>query len=485
MNYGILFFLLSRITLVISLGFLASLGVGFIYREDPNEILAIQGLALSMVLGFGFSAFLNFIGERPGAKLLRKEAFCLIGVGWIVAILMASLPYSLGLRNLSLVDALFEAASGLTTTGSSIFASLEGLPHSLLFWRSLTQWIGGLGVVVFFVAILSSLGVGAKALFSGEASAHSSDVDYSRVQSGVIRILILYLLLSICCYFLLNATDMPNFEALCTMFSTVSTGGFSCSAMPFSGSQQWIMVIFMIIGGTSFLNLLRFFKRGLKEVLFEAETLAYYSILLIGMLVIWLLIHDGYSDYKEGIRVAAFQVTSILTTSGFAVADYSSWIPGAQCILFLLMCIGGSSGSTSGGIKVVRFLMALRLSVYHIESTFRSNVIRLVQINTKTLDRRSQDDMLFYLLLTAIMIGAGTLFVSMMEPNIALQSSFSAVWSHIFNIGPGFYEVGPMSHYGLMSDSTKLFLLGLMVMGRLEFYAVLVLFSTSLWKNFS
>ncbi len=491
MNYPIIFRLLGTILLIETIAFLVSLGVGYPYRSLSIEQDAMRGFGLSAAIAFAMSIGFIFLGREGNLKMFRKEALCVIGLGWIMASLVGSLPYFLIIPGCSLANAIFESTSGLTTTGASVFSDLEKMPHSLLFWRSLSQWIGGLGVVVFFVAILSFLGVGAKILYSSESSAHSTDLDSGRMQTGVLQIMGLYGGLSAACAITYRLCGLSWYDAVCHMFTSVATGGFSTRSASVGAFQnpllEWMVVLFMILGGTSFIVMLHVIKGHWRTVRESTETGAFYLVLVVvSLLMIWhLIVFEVSESWQEAFRLGTFQVVSLLTGTGYSTADFDSWPPFAHAVLLILMMIGGSSGSTAGGLKVIRIVVAVKVSLINIEKAFRTRVVRSVKINGRNLDRSAQEGIISYLVLAALLANLSLFLVIFFEPYLSVEGAISTVLACLFNVGPGLQEIGPAKNYAFFHDYTKYALSLLMIMGRLELFAILVLFSPSLWKRFS
>ncbi len=498
MNYRLLSKLLGLVIATVALAFVASLTAGFIMGDAQgwNEVTA--GWVASIGLAMAAALALFLFGRGSPNRLFRKEALAVIGLGWLLATAFGALPYMFLLPvsvsgnwpNL-IADAFFESASGLTTTGASVFTNLETFPSSLLFWRGLSQWIGGLGVVVFFVAILSFLGGGAKILYSNEASATSAEIDSARIQHGIARIFVFYVGISALCLLGYLLFGMELFDALCHMFTTVSTGGFSTYSASFgqfdSAALEWVAIVFMIIGGTSFLFFICGMRGNRAQMKANTEVPAYFAFLLIGIAAMTLvLLTEGREDtFLHTLRRAAFHVTSIMTSTGYASEDYDLWPGGAHVILLIVMVIGGCSGSTAGGIKVVRVVVGLRVALNNIELHFRPHVVRPIRANGRVLDREDQQDVAVYFLICALMTFFTMGALTLLQPTLAFEDLLSSIFACLFNIGPGLGAVGPAETYGFYDPLSKTFLALLMVMGRLEFYAILVLFSPSLWKRFS
>ena len=491
MNYTVIFKLLSVIMAAIGIALSVSLGAGYVAGDHLVEAQALHGFGISICIAFGLSVALYILGLRGDFKMLRKEALCVIGLGWILSCMTGALPYFLVIPGCSLADAVFESVSGLTTTGATVFTDLEQFPRSLMFWRQISQWIGGLGVVVFFVAILSFLGAGAKILYSRESSAESTELESSRVQSGVLRILYLYLAISAVCALVYRLCGMSWYDAICHMFTTIATGGFSTYSNSIAAFHspliEWMFILFMIVGGTSFLVILRSLRGQWKDVLTNTEIRVFYAILAIATLVITLLLLiNGIIDTPlEALRASAFHVVSVATTSGFTTTDFDAWIPATHAFLLALMVIGGSSGSTAGGLKVIRVVIGIKICLVNIEKAFRSRVVRPIKVNGRNVSAAAQENIVIYIVLLTIILFISKCVVALLEHNLSLEGTYSTVISCFYNVGPGFDEIGPNRTYAFFHDSTKYYLSLLMIMGRLELYAILVLFVPSFWRRFS
>ena len=490
MNLRIIFRLQGVIVFTLAIAFLVCFGVSLFPSPITSETAAERGFLTCAALALAISLGLILAGRGCPPRMFRREALCVIGTGWIVATLVGALPYVIIDKNLGVIDAIFESASGLTTTGASIYSNVEVLPHSLLFWRALSQWIGGMGVVVFFVAILGFLGAGGKILYSNEASGSTADFDEPRVQSAVLHLWLVYLGLSALCAIVFWAGGMGVYDALCHMFATVSTGGFSTrnSSMGAFDSPvlEWSTTVFMIVSGTSFVLLARAARGHFDMIRRNSEAKAFVLILLISSVAIavFLLTQGATTDWHKAFRDSAFQVASIMTTTGFATDDYDFWPTFPKVLLLVLMIIGGISASTAGGVKLGRVVIAWKVVLRGIEKEFRPRVVRLVRINGKPVDDEAVRDVLIFLVLVSLLCVIAVPVTSAFEPNLSVQASVSSVFASLFNIGPALGELGPTDNYSGLHDYTKVMLSMLMIMGRLELYAVLVLFSPQLWRNF-
>ncbi|MDP0499009.1 MAG: TrkH family potassium uptake protein [Verrucomicrobiota bacterium JB022] len=491
MNYSIVIRLLGTIAVTICLAFLLSWGVAW-FLDDGSDWAgpARWGFGISTAIAGAIGTAGLILGRSKNHKMFRKEALATIGLGWIFASVLGALPYYFILPGIHFADCIFESASGFTTTGASILSDLEHMPLSLLFWRSLSQWIGGLGVVVFFVALLSFLGAGAKVLFSRESSAQAADLDASRVQQGVLKILLFYLGLSALCTVVFLMCGLSLYDALNHMFTTLSTGGFStrsASVADFNNPAfEWAVIVFMALGGCSFLVILRLIKGDWKYLSQSTEVKSYFGIIggATAMVTLFLYLGLNADSFEGAVRDAAFQVISIMTTTGFATEDYQQWLPATHIIFFILMIIGGCSGSTAGGIKVIRLCVAWKVARHHVERAYRARVVRPLKVNDQHLDQSTIDSIMVFLVQMAMIFLVSTLIVAVLEPQLSFTGNFSAVAATLFNIGPGLEEVGPTQNFAFFHSGTKIFLSLLMILGRLELYAILALFSPALWKKY-
>lgn len=492
MNYAILFKLQSVILGAISAAFLLCLGVAALYDREGTAALSLPAFAICALIVASLSLVCYLFGRSGPSTLLRREAMATIGIGWVLASLFGALPYLLILPEIGPAKAVFESTSGLTTTGASVLDDLESLPRSLHFWRALSQWMGGLGVIVFFVAVLSFVGAGAKVLFSRESSAQTADLNTARVQQGVWRLVFLYLGLSLLCTFAYWLCGLDPFEAIIHMFTTISTGGFSTRSASIAAfanpALEWTAIAFMAIGGTSFPVIIKLLQRDSAALWRSSEVKAYYALLFLFTTAItaFLFFADPLADapLPQQIRIAAFQVVSIMTTTGYATADFNQWLPVTHILLLLMMVIGGCSGSTAGGTKVIRLLVALKVSLIQIEKAYRSRVLRSVSLNNRALSEEEQNSVVVYSVLLLMVAGIAVLLTALFEPSLSFPGLLSAVPACLFNIGPGLAEIGPTNNFAGLHAHTLYLLSLLMVLGRLELFAILVLFAPGLWKRF-
>lgn len=491
MNYKIISRLLSYIMGAMAVAFVLCITVAFIYSEEVTEPGAIRAFSLSAGIAAAFAGLLFFLSRGADTKFFRKEALCVIGTGWILASLMGALPFGMLLPEHSVADAVFESTSGITTTGASVLSNLENLPRSLIFWRSLTQWIGGLGVVVFFVAILSFLGAGGKILFTHESSGRSADIEQGRVRKGVLQIFYIYMGMSLGCVLVLHFCGMSWYDAICHMFTTVSTGGYSTRSASIAAFEspliEWWIIFFMVIGGTNFFFILVILRRNWAQARRITEVFAYFGMLIAMTFLFFVYLEaEGVTNgLHHSLRAAAFQVVSIATTTGFVTENFDAWPLFAKMGLLSLMVVGGCSASTAGGMKVIRIVIGFRVAVQSIERSFRTHVVRPVLINGKPIDDQTEESILVYIVLVGLILLASFPLLGLFESGHSLEGAASAVIATFFNIGPGFAEFGPAENFVHLAPVSKFYLSLLMIMGRLELFAILVLLAPSLWRKFA
>jgi len=448
------------------------------------------------------------IGRRANAaeNIYRREAIAVVALGWLLCGLLGALPYIFSgvLANLYhnwfdiCASAAFESISGFTTTGASIFPQPEQLPRAILFWRSLTHWLGGMGIVVLFVAILGQIGPSAKFLFSSEVPGPLAESIRPRIRQTALLLWKIYLAISLAEVICLMLGGMTIFESLCHTFGTMATGGFSTENSSIGQYQhlgfEITIIVFMVLAGTNF-NLYAAILHGQwREALKNHEWRIYLVLLFcaVGLISLDLILNRPLA-YSAGqaIRSAAFQAVSIMTTTGYCTDDSNAWPNFSRWLLIILMFIGGSAGSTGGGIKVIRIMLFARLVLLEIEQTFRPNVVRPLKIGSGALDDSVRRNVSAYIgiVLVIFLVATALLLVCHNEGQIAarqrldLESAFSAVAATLNNIGPGLNMVGATQNYAFFTAPAKILLALLMILGRLEIMVILCMFVPSFWRH--
>ncbi len=490
MNYRLLAKVLGLLLLLLAATMLVCLGYALLTEEQFTGVDPVYTFSWSIGVTVTVGSILYLIGRRAGREILRKEAIAVVGLGWLICTGFGALPYLMCTPALDFAGAIFESASGFTTTGASVIPDLNIYPRSILLWRSFTQWLGGLGILVLFVALLSYLGVGSKALFRHESSAKTGEGLRARIQDVAVRLWQIYLGLTVLCALGLTVLGMDLFEAVCHSFTALSTGGFgtrneSIAAYQSFAIELWL-VIFMGLGGISFMLYAWLLRGKWERWKTEEETKTYLAIIGLATLVIAidLSVRADRTGAAQALRDSLFQVVSIMTTTGFVTADFDQWPSLSKMLLLLLMAVGGCAGSTAGGVKVSRvilFAKTLRLDILH---AFRPNLVQRPHLNGNPVEDGLRHQVVMFVALAGVTVALGTVIVCVMEPAFDIDSSFAAVMATLFNIGPGLGEVGPTRNFSQLIPSTKLFLSLLMIFGRLEFSALLVLFMPSLWRKY-
>lgn len=475
---------------------------------DTNERMAVLALVMSAAVGAVAGLFCWLFGNRSGKDYLgRREAMLLVALTWFIGAAVAGLPYYAwawmegdALTNhafSSFASCYFESMSGLTTTGATVLSDVDSIPKSLLLWRAMTHWMGGLGIVVLFVAVLPTLGVGGKKLFQVEATGPQQTGVRPRIRETARILWLIYLLLTGAQIVLLKLAGMDWFDSVCHTFATLATGGFSTHNTSMGYYDSWpiqlIIIFFMVLAGVNFGLYYQFARRRFGVIWRDPELRVYLGILLTATVIIGFCIYNQQSTMMDGTvrdvglaeaaRQSAFQVVSIQTTTGFSTADFNLWGFVPQAVLITLMFVGGSAGSTGGGIKVIRIMVAAKVMFAELERVFRPSVVRTTRIGTGVVDPELKQAVLVYILLIIVLFLLGSVALMLIEPAGSLDytSAATASIATLNNIGPGLDKVGATQNYGFFSAPGKYFLSLLMVLGRLELYAVLVLIRPQFW----
>lgn len=417
--------------------------------------------------------------------LSKREGFIIVAFSWIVISFFGAFPFFLSGDIPNYSDSFFETISGFTTTGATILNDIEALPKGLLFWRSMTHWIGGMGIIVLSLAILPFFGIGGMSLFLAEVPGPTPDKLRPRITATAKRLWGIYVLLTFLETILLMAGGMDLFNGLTHSFGTMATGGFSpknTSIAEFSPYIQYVIVVFMIFAGTNFTLHYLALHGKLKEV-FKNEEYRYFLKIIAGFTIIItiFLVFNGYGDWEKSFRAGIFQVVSIVTTTGYITSDYLVWPGSIWVIIFMLMFIGGSAGSTGGGIKVMRQLLIFKNSFLELKRMVHPNAIIPVRFNNKTVGSNVIYNILAFFILYLIIFAFSLIIMSLM--GLDFETAVGSVAATIGNIGPGIGGVGPVENYAAIPLMGKWFLALLMLVGRLELFTVLILFSPAFWRR--
>ncbi|MDP3851759.1 MAG: TrkH family potassium uptake protein [Luteolibacter sp.] len=492
--------LVARITgILLLLEAVAMMGCGLFARLDvvADDEQAMIALFQSAGITGAVAALMIFAGGLKFAvkQIPRRDAVVIVGIGWLLSSTFGGLPYLLCPPGLDWAGAFFESASGFTTTGSSVMSDIEVWPRGLLLWRSVTQWLGGIGILVLFVAVLSYLGLGSKSLFQNESSFRGGESGMARIHETSLALLRIYLSLTAVCAAGLRAMGMSWFNSVCHTMTAVSTGGFSTHNKSVGFYSHWAngwlielwLTIFMALCSLNFLLFVVILRKNWRRLRDEEDGKWLMAILGSAILVIaagraW----GGEAKFLQALRDASFVVVSIASTTGFGTADYELWPAWSKGLLAILMLIGGCSGSTAGGFKVGRLLVFLKSARHEIVRAFRPNLVFRLVVNGNSINEEARGRTMFFLIMYFMICVVSMVAVGLLEAgtDISLETCGSAVLAAISNIGPGFGTVGPTENFGHFREATQVFLAWLMILGRLELFALLVLFFPSAWKRY-
>ncbi len=479
MNYSIIRYVTGLTMILEGVLMLPACVVSLIYGES-----AIISLALSVAVSVGCGLLIK-PRTLKNKMFFTKEGFVTVALCWILISIIGGLPFLFSGTITNPVDALFEAVSGFTTTGASILNSVEELPKGILFWRSFTHWIGGMGVLVFLLTLLPMTGGFHMSLMKAESPGPSVSRLVPKVQSTAKILYGIYIGLTVIEIVLLLLGRMPLFDALTLSFGTAGTGGFGIrndSIASYTTYQQIVITIFMILFGINF-NAYFFIIMGkVKDALQIEEVRGYLLVIGVTILVITANIYHLYGNVAQALRLAAFQVASIISTSGFATTDFDLWPQVSRTLLVMLMFIGACAGSTGGGIKVSRFLILLKTMRKELNQYLHPRAVKKIKMDGKAIEhevvRSTNVFMITYTIIFAFSV------VILAFDNLGLVTNFTAVAATLNNIGPGLELVGPSANFSIFSTPAKLVLIFDMLAGRLELFPLLLLFTRDTWRKF-
>lgn len=478
MNYQMILYILGWIANFEAIFMLPACLVAWIYQEKAGWSILVT-VFLCAILGC------LAVRKKPEkTKIYAKEGFIIVALSWFMLSIFGAIPFRISGYIPSMVDAVFETASGFTTTGASILSDVEALPKCLLFWRSFTHWIGGMGVLVFVIAILPLAGGSNMYLMKAESPGPSVKKLVPKVKKTAVTLYGLYILLTVVQIVILLAGKMPLFDALIITFGTAGTGGFGIKNDSIAGYSTYIQVvvtIFMILFGVNFNVYYLIYKRKFKEIRYCSEVFAYLGIIGAAIVLISINVSHMYPNVGTAIKDAAFQVGSIITTTGYSTTDFELWPSFSKTILVMLMFIGACAGSTGGGIKVSRIMILLKTVTKELDYIVHPNNVRKIKVEGKQLEHNVLRSTNVFIMTYLCIFALSVLVISL--DNFDFTTNFSAVAATLNNIGPGLAGVGPMSNFGSYSAFSKMVLTFDMIAGRLELFPVLILFSWRTWKK--
>ncbi|MFW5998298.1 MAG: TrkH family potassium uptake protein [Halanaerobiaceae bacterium] len=470
MNISSVLHILGNLLLLVAFSMIFPFLIGIYYQEFDALIFIITS-GITAISGLLLKKF-----KYSQSDLQYKEGFMVVTLGWILVSLYGGIPFLLADIFDNPVDALFESMSGFTTTGATVIMSLESLSHTILFWRSLTHWLGGMGIIVMTIAVLPQL-AGNMNLFKAEVPGPVHNRIKPRIKETAKTLWWLYIILTLLEVILLWLQNVPLFEALIHSFGTISSGGFSSRALSVKSYNSilvdFIVTIFMFLAGTNFNLIYKSLQGKLSSLFYDEEFRMYLCLLTTAILLISLNLYiNNYESIIQSFRYASFQVVSISSTTGFATVDYDTWSPFCRWILLILMFIGGSSGSTAGGIKIIRIKLLFKKGLQELYRLLHPRSVKKVKINKQVVSETVSTSILGFFFLYIIVFVSVTLVLTYF--GIDILSSISAVAATLGNIGPGLGIVGPLKTYLSFPESAKLLLVLCMLMGRLEIYTILV-----------
>lgn len=478
MNKSVIRYILSWVLQIEGALLLLPCVVALLYRERSGFAFAAVAL-LCLCIGS-----LGKWKKPKNTDFYARDGFLAVSLSWILLSLVGALPFLLNREIPSFEDALFETISGFTTTGASILTDVEALSRCSLFWRSLTHWIGGMGVLVFLLAILPLAGGNQMHLLRAESPGPTVGKLVPRMRSSTQILYGIYFVLTVVEALLLLISGMSMFDSLTMAFGTAGTGGFGVlndSAASYTAAQQVILTVFMILFGVNFNVYYFLLIRKPKQALGCEEVRYYLGIIAVSTALILWNIRDAFGSLLEGLRHAAFQVASIITTTGFSTVDFNAWPTFSKAILVFLMFIGACAGSTGGGIKVSRCIVYFRSVKREIAAAVHPRNVRRVHLEGRPLDKQVLHSIERFLVAYVLLFAGSVLIVSL--DNLDLTSTFTSVAATLNNIGPGLEAVGPASNFSALSGLSKFVLMFDMLAGRLELFPMLILFSPSTWKK--
>ena len=466
--------------LIIGLAMISSI-VWAIIDSDGNSI---KGFLSAVGVTIAFGAGLYALGKKSETISIR-EAIFVVASGWFLAGIFGGLPFLFTGTFTSFVDCFFETVSGFTTTGSTVMTDIESHSRAVLYWRSLIQWLGGMGIIVLFIAILPRIGMGAKKLFESEVPGPITSTFRPKLKETSSILWRIYLAITAAEVILLMFCGMSFFDSLCHSFTTMATGGFSTKAASVaaynSAAVDIVITLFMFLAGVNFLLYYVAVKGNIKEFYRDVEFRFYAGMMIVCSLLITLDIMIMHPNFGHALRMGVFQTVSIGTTTGFGTDDFNLYPSFSRALLVIMMFIGGSAGSTAGGIKVSRLMVVLKNIKDELIKASRPQVVRTVKIGGHTIPRDVRQGIMVFFAMVMLIFAIGTLIMAAL--GLDMVSASTAVAATFFNIGPGLERVGAIENFAFIHPLGKIFLSFLMILGRLELVTVLALLIPEFWRR--
>jgi trk system potassium uptake protein TrkH len=469
--------------LSVIIGILMLTGLPFSIYYQSGDAMALLASALTAII---IGIPLMIITRKGGKGIRKREGYLIVALGWLTMVSIGMLPYLFSGVLSNVTDAFFETVSGMTTTGASVLTDIESTPEGILYWRSLTQWIGGMGIIVLTVAIFPLLGIGGIELFVAEAPGPTSDKLHPRIQETAKRLWLIYVALTALLMIILYISGMGFYDAINHAFTTMATGGFStknASIAHFNVPHiQYIIVFFMFLAGTNYTVIYLGLKGKLKQVWKSDEFRVYlFLVLFLSITITFSVMKHSGNGLEQSFRDSIFQVVSLMTTTGFVSADYTQWSSGLTMIFFIILFLGACAGSTSGGIKLVRHYVFFKNSILEFKRIIHPRAIVPVKLNGTVVSGRIRTHIIIFLLLYLFLFVIGSIILSIL--GLDFLTAIGATATSLGNVGPGIGNVGPVNNFAWLPANVKWVLSFLMLLGRLELFTILVLFSPYFWKS--
>jgi len=482
MNLKIIFKIVGFLLILNGLAMLTALPFSFYYGSNDVTAIIISGIGTAL-LG---CALWFLIKTDPDEDISKRDGYLIVTLGWVASSLVGTLPYMIHGSIPSFTDAFFETMSGFTTTGATILKDIEVVPPGLLYWRSMTHWLGGMGIIVLSLAVLPILGIGGMQLFQAEVAGPSKDKIHPRVTETAKRLWGIYLILTVAEVILLLFGDMNLLDAICHSFGTLATGGFStknASIAYYNSSYiEYVIIIFMFISGTNF-TLHYFALKGRVLNYFEDDEFRYYLLFVVVIVTstaLFLILNNSQST-ESAFRDSAFSIISILSSTGFVTVNYEAWAKFFPEVFLILLLIGACAGSTSGGVKIIRYEILIKNSLNELKKLIHPNAVIPVRHNEKAVSNDIVSKIAAFVMLYMIIFILASVILSIV--GMDLSSSMGAVAACLANIGPGLGATGPSTNYSTVPELGKWVLSIVMLLGRLELFTIIILFSPSFWKK--
>ncbi len=463
---------------------LTSLGFSLYYASGDALAIVLAAVVTSLS-----GALLWWVTREAPKKLGKREGYLVVALGWLATTIYSCLPYLFSGTFPDLTNAFFESVSGLTTTGATVLNDIEGVPKGILFWRSLTQWIGGMGIIVLTVAIFPLLGIGGVELFVAEAPGPTSDKIHPRIRETAKRLWMIYVGLTLSLILILTLVGMSFYDAINHGLTTMATGGFStknASVAHFdSPLVQYPILFFMFLAGINYTVIYYALTGNFKKVWRSDEFKSYLFLIFFLTLIVTAVVYQVTdSGWEKAFRDSAFQIVSVITTTGYVTADYTSWTPALTLLFFTLLFVGACAGSTSGGIKIIRHLVFFRNSFLEFKRLLHPKAVIRIKIDQQLVAPRILTHILVFLLLYLMLFILGSIVMAMVLIDFEqpLITAIGAVATSLGNVGPAIGQLGPVDNFAAVPAVGKWILIFLMLLGRLELFTILILFSPYFWR---